>query len=348
MTLPTRTLGSGPNAPLIPSMGLGFGSLSGFYGSPGSLESRLSLLDHAYTIGLRFWDLADIYLDAEDLVGEWVRRNSSKREDVFIATKFGLQRQENGSHKFRSDPGYVRSACEKSLRRLGVECIDLFYCHRVDGVTPIERTVEAMVELKNEGKIKHLGLSDVSATTLRRAHAVHPIAALQVEYSLFTLDIEAPGLDVLQTARELGVTIIAFSPIGRGILSGQFASHSSIPEGDLRRFYPKYAEDNFPAILKLGKGLEDVAGAISKRTGKSVTAAQISLAWLLAQGDVVPIPGTKSAGRMEENAASAMIELSEDEVNELRSLAEEASRGIQGTRYPAAVMATLHSGTPEL
>ncbi|KAL6239532.1 hypothetical protein BDW75DRAFT_227161 [Aspergillus navahoensis] len=338
MALPTRSLGHGPDAPQVPCMGLGFGSLSGFYGPAGSLESRLSVLNHAYSIGLRFWDLADIYGDAEDLVGEWAKRSGpGKREDVFIATKFGLQRQADGLYKFRTDPGYVKEACERSLERLGVDAIDLYYCHRVDGVTPIERTVEAMVELKKEGKIRHLGLSDVSASTLRRAHAVHPIAALQVEYSLFTLDIESSDSGVLRTARELGVTVIAFSPIGRGILSGQFTSHTSIPEGDLRRMYPKYAEGNFATILKLVKVLEDVASAHSQRAERRVTPAQIALAWLLAQGnDVIPIPGTKSAARMGENAAATGIDLGEQEAERIRALAEEAAMGITGTRYPAA------------
>ncbi|KAL4989430.1 NADP-dependent oxidoreductase domain-containing protein [Aspergillus falconensis] len=338
MSLPTRSLGPGPNAPQVSCTGLGFGSLSGVYGPAGSFESRLSLLNHAYSTGLRFWDLADIYGDTEDLVGEWVKRSGpGKREDVFIATKFGLQRQADGLHKFRSDPEYVKEACERSLERLGVEAIDLYYCHRVDGVTPVERTIEAMVELKKEGKIRHFGLSEVSASTLRRAHAVHPIAALQVEYSLFTLDIESPDSDVLRTARELGVTVVAFSPIGRGILSGQFTSHTSIPEGDLRRIYPKYAESNFPSILKLVKGLQDIASAYSQRAERSATPTQIALAWLLAQGnDIIPIPGTKSAARMDENAAATGIELSEQEVGGIRALAEEAAMGITGTKYPAA------------
>ncbi|KAL4977914.1 NADP-dependent oxidoreductase domain-containing protein [Aspergillus desertorum] len=332
MSLSTRPLGPGPNAPQISCMGLGFGSLCGFYGPAGSFESRLSLLDHAYSTGLRFWDLADIYGDAEDLVREWLKRaGPARREDVFIATKFGLQRQADGLHKFRSDPEYVQEACERSLERLGVDDIDLYYCHRVDGVTPIERTVEAMVELKKQGKIRHLGLSDVSASTLRRAHAVHPVAALQVKYSLFTLDIESPESNILRAARELGVTVIAFSPIGRGILSGPFTSHTSIPEGNLRRMYPKYAETNFPAILKLVKGLKDVASARSRGAERSVTPAQIALAWLLAQGnDVIPIPGTKSAARMGENAAAARIELTEQEPEGLglwRRMRQQRSRG---------------------
>ncbi|KAL2869055.1 Aldo/keto reductase [Aspergillus lucknowensis] len=330
----------GRNGPPVPCLGLGFGSLGGSYGPPGPLEERVALLDHAHATGLRFWDLADIYGDSEDLVGEWIKR-SGKRDDIFLATKFGLQRQANAFFKFCSEPKYVRAACEQSLRRLGVETIDLYYCHRVDGVTPIERTIEAMVELKDQGKIRHLGLSEVSAATLRRAHAVHPIAALQVEYSLFTLDIESPESELLKTARELGITVVAFSPIGRGILSGQFRARADLPAGDLRTFYPKYAEDNFPEIMKLVRGLDSIA------RGHECTPAQVALAWLLAQGpDIIPIPGTKSAAKMEENAAAARVELSEEEVQEIRTLAERAD--IHGTRYPAAVMATLFTETPPL
>ncbi|KAL4942025.1 hypothetical protein BDV06DRAFT_212195 [Aspergillus oleicola] len=332
------------NGPPIPAMGLGFGSLSGFYGAPGTIEERIALLDHAHATGLRFWDMADVYGDSEELVREWAKR-SGKRDDIVIATKFGLQRQADGRHAFRSDPEYVTEACEKSLERLGVETIDLYYCHRVDGVTPIERTIEAMVELKKQGKIRHLGLSEVSAATLRRAHAVHPISALQMEYSLFTLDIESSTSNVLEAARELGVTVVAYSPIGRGILTGAFKSRADIPQGDLRTMYPKYAEENFPGIMKLVQGLEVVATTRSQGSGTSVTPAQVALAWLLAQGeDIIPIPGTKSIKRMDENAAAARVQLTETEIKEVRALAEQA--GIKGTRYPAAVMATLCLDTP--
>ncbi|GIK05482.1 hypothetical protein Aspvir_009594 [Aspergillus viridinutans] len=338
MSLPIRTLGK--DGPPVSAIGLGFGSIGGFYGPAGTIDERVALLEHAHAKGLRFWDMAGIYGDSEDVVGEWIRR-SGKRNDVFLATKFGLQRQPSGRHTFRSDPEYVKAACAQSLRRLGVDTIDVYYCHRVDGVTPIEKTVEAMVELKNQGKIRYLGLSDVSAATLRRAHAVHPITALQVEYSLFTLDIESPASEILKTCRELGVAIVAFSPIGRGILTGQFQSRADIPEGDLRRMYPKYAEENFPEILKLVDTLKDVANAHGS------TPAQVALAWLLATGpDIIPIPGTKSAARMDENAAAALLQLSDQEVQEIRTLAEKVK--IEGTKYPAAVMATLFSDTPPL
>ncbi|KAF7157642.1 hypothetical protein CNMCM5623_002016 [Aspergillus felis] len=338
MSLPLRTLGR--DGPPVSAIGLGFGSIGGFYGPAGTIDERVALLEHAHAKGLRFWDMADIYGDSEDLVGEWIKR-SGKRNDIFLATKFGLRRQPNGRHTFRSDPEYIKAACERSLQRLGVDTIDLYYCHRVDGVTPIEKTVEAMVELKRQGKIRYLGLSDVSAATLRRAHAVHPITALQVEYSLFTLDIESPASEILKTCRELGVAIVAFSPIGRGILTGQFQSRADIPEGDLRRMYPKYSDENFPQILKLVQALKDVANAHGS------TPAQVALAWLLATGpDIIPIPGTKSAARMEENAAAALLQLSDQEVQDIRTLAEKVE--IEGTPYPAAVMAILFSDTPPL
>ncbi|KAK4869982.1 hypothetical protein LT330_005706 [Penicillium expansum] len=336
MNAPLRALGR--DGPQVSPVGFGFGSVSGFYGPAGTIDERVALLSHAHSAGLRFWDLADIYGRSEDVAGEWFKR-SGKRDDIFLATKFSLQQQEGGGYTFRSDPEYVKAACEKSLRRLGVDVIDLYYCHRVDGVTPIEKTVEAMAELKKEGKIRHLGLSEVSAATLRRAHAVHPISALQMEYSLFTLDIESS--EILETCRELGVTVVAFSPIGRGILTGQFRSYTDIPEGDWRRLYPKYSEENFPSILKLLQTLEKVAS-----THRS-TIAQVALAWLLAQGpDIIPIPGTKSPARMDENAASAVLHLSDQEVQEIRSLVEKVQ--IHGDRYPAAAMATLRTDTPKL
>ncbi|KAF4156652.1 hypothetical protein CNMCM8927_007747 [Aspergillus lentulus] len=338
MSLPLRTLGR--DGPAVSGIGLGFGSIAGFYGPPGALHERVTVLRHAHATRLRFWDMADIYGDSDYVVREWIKR-SGERNDVFLGTKFGLQRQPNGRHTFRSDPEYVKAACARSLQRLGVDTIDLYYCYRVDGVTPIERTVEAMEELKKQGKIRYLGLSDVSAATLRRAHAAHPITAVQVEYSLLTLDIESPASETLKTCRELGMAIVAFSPIGRDILTGQFQSRADIPEGDLRRMYPKYAEENFPEILKLVEKLRNVAN------GHGSTPAQVALAWLLATGpDIIPMPGTKSAARMDENAAAALMQLSDRAVQEIRTLAEKVE--IEGTRYPAAVMATLCSDTPSL
>ncbi|KAJ5752188.1 hypothetical protein N7520_009105 [Penicillium odoratum] len=326
MPLPLRTLGR--NGPQVSPVGLGFGSIGGFYGPAGTVDERVALLDHAHATGLLFWDLADVYIDSEDVVGEWVKR-SGKRDDIFLATKFGLLCQSDGSHKFRSDPDYVKTACEKSLRRLGVDTIDLYYCHRVDGVTPIEKTVEAMVELKNQGKIRYLGLSGVSASTLRRAHAIHPITTLQMEYSLFNLDIESQESGILQTCRELGVTVVAYCPIGRGILTGQFQSHADLPDGDLRRSLPKFSAKNFPGALSIVRKLKEIGDA------HGITAAQVALAWLLGQGpDIVPIPGTKSTAWMDENIGAAGIQLSDHDLQEIRTLVERTK--IEGSQYDAA------------
>ncbi|KAJ5552741.1 hypothetical protein N7494_002119 [Penicillium frequentans] len=338
MALPLRTLGR--DGPQVSAVGLGLGSISGFYGPAGTIDEKVALLDHAFATGLRFWDMADVYLDSEDVVGEWAKR-SGNRDDVFLATKFGLLRQPDGTHKFRSDPEHVKAACEKSLQRLGVDTIDLYYCHRVDGVTPIEKTIKAMVELKNQGKIRYLGLSGVSASTLRRAYAVHPITALQMEYSLFTLDIESPASGILSTCRELGVTIVAYCPIGRGILTGRFQSHADLPEGDLRRALPKFSENNFPGVLNIVQKLEDVAKV------HGCSPAQVALAWLLAQGaDIIPIPGTKTPARMDENAEAGRIQLNNHELQEIRDIVERTE--IEGSQYSAATMAALQDETPPL
>ncbi|KAJ5628528.1 hypothetical protein N7490_010756 [Penicillium lividum] len=318
---PLRTLGQ--NGPQVSPVGLGFGSIGGFYGPAGTIDETVILLDHAHATGLLFWDLADVYLDGEDVVGEWVKR-SRKRDDIFLTTKFGLLLQPDRSHKFRSDLDYVKIACEQSPRRLGMDTIDLYYCHRVDGVTPIEKIVEAMVDLKNQGKIRYLGLSGVSASTLRRAHAVHPIAALQTEYSLFDLDIESRESGILQTCRELGVTVVAYCPIGRGILNGQFQSHADLPDGDL-----------------LVRKLQEIGDA------HGITAAHVALSWLLGQGpDIIPIPGTKSTAWMDENIGAAGIQLSDHELQEIRTLVERTK--IEGSQYDVATMAALHEETTSL
>ncbi|KAJ5895314.1 NADP-dependent oxidoreductase domain-containing protein [Penicillium taxi] len=301
MSAPLRTLGR--NGPQVPAIGLGLMSIGGIYGSAGAQEDNIALLDHAHSTGQRFWDTADMYLDSEDIVGEWIKK-SGNRGDIFLATKFGIQFDpQTFAMEIRSDPEYVKLACEKSLKRLGVDTIDLYYCHRVDTVTPIEKTVEAMV----------------SAATLRRAHAVHPITALQIEYSPFALDIERPTVDLLNTCRELGVSVVAYSPIGRGILTGQIKSPDDLPAHDFRRHLPKYSAEHFPKILEMVQGIQTVAKA------HGATNAQIALAWLLAQGsDIIPIPGTKSVSRMDENFASAKIHLTDKEVKDIRALVERA------------------------
>jgi len=351
MTIPTRPLGR--NGPQVPAIGFGAMSIGGAYGNPGSKEDKLKVLDRAWEIGQHFWDTADIYADNEDVIGEWFKK-TGKRSDIFLATKFGLKFTPDFVQSEHSDPEYVRAACEKSLKRLGVETIDLYYCHRVDDKTPIEKTIEAMVELKryvqslliflldeielltciffllsSQGKIRYLGLSEVSGSTIRRAHAVHPISAVQVEYNLCCLDIESPQFAVLETCRELGIAVIAYSPVGRGLLTGQIKSFDDLPERDFRRLRPRYSRENFPKILKLVAAID----AIAKTHG--CTPAQVCLAWLLAQGEeVIPIPGTRTAQRMEENTAAADIKLTPDEVKQLRATAEACE--LTGDRYPTA------------
>ncbi|KAL8731912.1 MAG: hypothetical protein Q9181_004135 [Wetmoreana brouardii] len=300
--------------------------LSSAYGAVESTEARLKVLDRAYELGEWFWDSADAYADNEDLVGEWFKRNE-KRNDIFLATKFGLVVNEKGEIGVRTDPVYVQEACEKSLKRLGIDCIDLYYCHRVDGKTPIEKTVEAMAELKKQGKIKYLGLSEVSSETLRRAYKVHPISAVQMEYSPFAMDIEDPQFALLKTCRELGVATVAYSPLGRGFLTGAIKSPDDFEEGDFRKHISRYSEENFGKNLELVTHLQE----IGKRKG--CTSGQLSLAWLLAQGDdIFPIPGTKKIKYLEENLDALKIELSVAENTEIRKAIEKVE--VIGERYP--------------
>ncbi|KAI4268923.1 MAG: hypothetical protein L6R38_007677 [Xanthoria sp. 2 TBL-2021] len=281
-SLPKHQLGK--DGPEVSRLGFGLMGLSGAYGTIESTEDRLKVLDRAYELGERFWDSADVYADSEDLVGEWFRRNG-KRDDIFLATKFALSFNDQGGIETRSDPEYAKAACNKSLQRLGIDCIDLYYCHRVDRKTPIEKTVEAMAELKKEGKIRYLGLSEVSSETLRRAFAVHPIACVQMEYSPFAMDVEDPKIALLKTCRELGVATVAYSPLGRGFLTGAYKSPADFEEGDFRKHSPRFSEENFPKNLELVKHLEDMAKK------KGCTSGQLSLAWLLSQGnDIFPIP----------------------------------------------------------
>ncbi|KAJ5734264.1 NADP-dependent oxidoreductase domain-containing protein [Penicillium malachiteum] len=339
MPIPTRALGRG--GPQVPAIGFGLMSIGDTYGSAGSLDDKVAILEHAHATGQWFWDTADLYADSEDVVGEWVKR-SGNRDDIFLATKFAIQ-MDPATYKVtvRSDPEYVKAACEKSLKRLGVDLIDLYYCHRVDEVTPIEKTVEAMVELKNEGKIRYLGLSEVSAATLRRAHAVHPIAALQIEYSPFALDIESPKIDLLNTCRELGIAVVAYSPIGRGLLTGQITKFEDIPQNDFRRILPKYQPEHFPKILELVEGLKKVADA------HGATPSQVTLAWLLAQGpEIIPIPGTRSPKRVDENTNAALIKLTDKEVQTIRELIQRTE--IEGDRYTPGMGINVVADTPAL
>jgi len=313
--------------------------LSAFYGKPASDEERFKVLDRALELGQTNWDSADMYLDSEDLLGKWFKR-TGKRDQIFLATKFG-NKMVDGVRSVDSSPEYTKEACATSLKRLGVKQIDLYYCHRVNKETPIEKTVQAMVELKNEGKIKYLGLSEVSADTLRRACKVHHIDAVQIEYSPFAIDIENPSVNLLKTCRELGVATVAYSPLGRGFLTGAYRSPTDFEEGDFRTFAPRFSAENFPKNLKL----VDSISALAKK--KNCTPGQLTLAWLLAQGDdIIPIPGTKKIKYLEENLGALDVKLSASEEKEIRAEVEKTE--VHGSRYPEAFMASLFADTVPL
>jgi len=322
----TRTLG-----PLTTSaLGLGCMGMSEFYG-PGVEQESLATIGAALDAGVTLLDTADMYgpFTNERLVGRGI---AGRREEVVLATKFGNERREDGSFVgINGSPDYVRRACDASLERLGVETIDLDYQHRVDQKVPIEDTVGAMAELVQAGKVRHLGLSEAGPETIRRAHAVHPITALQTEWSLWEREPETKVLPVL---RELGIGFVPYSPLGRGFLTGQIRSEADLPEGDFRRNAPRFQGENFTRNLELVDRVQQIA------TEKGCTPAQLALAWLLAQGpDVVPIPGTKKRSRLQENVGAVEVTLSEDD---LRRLDELAPAGVAaGDRY--ASMASIDS-----
>ncbi|KAF7369318.1 Aldo/keto reductase [Mycena venus] len=338
MSFPTRKI-AGVS---VSAIGFGAMGIAGAYGAVGDDEERFKVsfvlayvsdpcahlakvLDAAYEAGCTMWDTANIYGDSEVLLGKWFKR-TGKRDEIYLASKFGIIGF-SGDRVVDGSPEYARKALETTLSRLEVDCLDLYYLHRADPHVPIEHTVRAMAEFVKEGKVKHLGLSEVSASTLRRAHAVHPIAAVQVEYSPFTLDIEDPKIALLQTCRELGVATIAYSPLGRGFLSGLYRSPDDLDPADFRRMVPRYNATNFPNILKIADGLAEI--------GKKYNASssQVALAWLLAQGeDVIPIPGTKKVKYLEENLAAVKVTLSPEDVAAIRKLAVDAdAAGGRGT-----------------
>jgi len=297
--------------------------MSEFYGT-GDEEESTATIHRAIELGITFLDTADMYgpFTNERLVGKAI---ADRRDEVVLATKFGNVRGEDGSFRGVSGtPDYVREACDASLSRLGVDHIDLYYQHRVDPETPIEETVGAMKELVEAGKVRYLGLSEAGTGTIRKAHAVHPISALQSEYSLFTRDVED---EVLPTVRELGIGFVPYSPLGRGFLTGRWRSIEDMPEDDTRSArFPRFAEENFQKNLELADKVREVAD------GKGITPGQLALAWLLAQGnDIVPIPGTKRREYLEENAGAAGVTLTEDDLASIEGAMPRGSAA--GERY---------------
>jgi aryl-alcohol dehydrogenase-like predicted oxidoreductase len=323
----TRTLGT--NGPTVSALGLGCMGMSDFYGSRDDAES-IATIHRTLDLGVNLLDTSDVYgpYTNEELVG---RAIAGRRDEVVLATKFGVMRDpaDPAYRALNGRPEYVRQACDASLKRLGVDHVDLYYQHRMDPETPIEDTVAALAGLVAAGKVRHIGLSEAGPQTLRRAAAVHPIAALQTEYSLWTRDPEA---DILPTCRELGIGFVAYSPLGRGFLTGAIRSVDDFDEDDFRRTNPRFQGENFQRNLDLVAKVQELAAA------KDVTPAQLALAWVLARGeDIVPIPGTRHRARLEENAGALDVELTPDEVREIADALPAAA----GMRYPEPAMQGL-------
>jgi aryl-alcohol dehydrogenase-like predicted oxidoreductase len=323
----TRTLGL--KGPTVSALGLGCMGMSEFYGGRDDTES-VATIHRALDLGVTFFDTSDAYgpHTNEELVG---RAIAGRRDQVVLATKFGIVRDPDdpSARGVSGRPEYVRQAAEGSLRRLGVDHIDLYYQHRVDPDTPIEETIGAMAELVQEGKVRYLGMSEAGPETLRRASAVHQITALQTEYSLWSRD---PEVEILPTCRELGIGFVAYSPLGRGFLTGAIQSIDDLAQDDYRRSSPRFQGENFDRNLALVGTIQELAA------DKAVTPAQLALAWVMAQGeDIVPIPGTKRRERLEENVGAVDVELSDDELRQIADALPETS----GERYPEQMMAIV-------
>jgi aryl-alcohol dehydrogenase-like predicted oxidoreductase len=316
---------------VVSAQGLGCMGMSQSYG-PGDDQESVATIHRALGLGMTFLDTADVYgpYTNERLVG---RAIAGRRDEVVLATKFGNQRLDDGRRVVNGKPDYVRQACDASLERLGVDHIDLYYQHRVDRSVPVEDTWGAMAELVQAGKVRYLGISEAAPATVRRAHAVHPVSAGQYEWSLFTRDLED---EVLPALRELGIGVVAYSPLGRGFLSGRITSPDDFGEDDFRRNHPRFTGENFARNLELVDRVRELAAS------KGATPSQLAIAWVLAQGDdVVPIPGTKRRGYLEENLGALDVELTSED---LAAIEEVTPRGsVAGARYNPEMMANVNA-----
>ncbi|KZT59094.1 Aldo/keto reductase [Calocera cornea HHB12733] len=330
MALPTRKIGSDD----VPIPGLGAMGMSGWYAGWGDTERNIATLKAAWELGCRFWDTADIYGDKrmwenEELIGQALKECNIPRKDIFLATKFGNWQNEDGSRVINGKPEYVKAACERSLKALGTDYIDLYYQHRVDKNTPIEETMGALKELQEAGKIRYVGISECSADTLRRANKVVKIAAVQIEYSLWETGPETNGL--FDACKELGIAFVAYSPLGRGLISGSVKSRADLTPADNRWKHPRFSEENFPKNVELVEELAKLAKQ------KGVTPAQLAIAWVHAQWDgILAIPGTTRVERLKENLGSLKVTITPAEMAEIRKILDSFPRA--GTRYPEAMM----------